>query len=50
LKPDKEKSSTAASFRIDGLVALLMAIAMACRPGEDPYAMDKIIRARGGLP
>jgi phage terminase large subunit-like protein len=49
LKPDKEKSSTAASFRIDGLVALLMAIAMACRPGEDPLAMDRIIRERGGL-
>jgi phage terminase large subunit-like protein len=49
LKPDKEKSSTAASMRIDALVALLMAVAMACRPGEDPNAMSKIIEARGGL-
>jgi phage terminase large subunit-like protein len=45
-KLDKAKSTG----RIDGMVALAMAISAAQPVEEDVWAMDRIIRERGGLP
>ena len=50
LKPDKEKSTTAATIRIDPLVAMLMAIAMASKVEVDMgKALSDAILARGGF-
>jgi hypothetical protein len=47
---DKAKSKTAATIKVDGAVALAIALMMVGRHNEDPWAMSRIIEARGALP
>jgi phage terminase large subunit-like protein len=49
-KIDKAKSKTAATIKVDGAVALAIALMMVGRHNEDPWAMSRIIEARGALP